>query len=74
MRQSKVCPKCGYNAITRIVGKPRLDDSHGDYLYTGWAQIACISRYICLTCGYSEEYFEGGNLDRIRGKYGWNYK
>jgi hypothetical protein len=64
--KSGVCPKCGAKDI-------RLDESrlsHRNYLalgFTAWSLGAPlrIQNYICISCGYLENYVRTEDLERL---------
>ena len=67
MKNSGTCPKCGHTDIIKI------DGSVGPYgvgnnIPTGWKYTA-VDRYLCATCGYSEEWVAKENIPKIRNKY-----
>lgn len=68
MRNYGKCLKCGANNIARVEGNVNADGT-GNYISLGLIKTALITRYICLNCGFSEEYIEGHSLDKLRSKY-----
>ena len=61
MRQNRTCPKCESLDIVEIpggmVGK--------NWLPTGLSTVP-IDRWVCCTCGYTEEYVAQDKLDKVR--------
>ncbi len=71
MKNSGVCPKCNSDDLSRIGGGSRIG--------RGVAMGACLfgfmdplTRFVCNECGYSEEWFSGETLKKIKGRYGGN--
>ncbi len=67
MKNTRVCPKCGSKDIFVIDG---YADSYGtgnniQYGPTIFTYIP-VDRYVCGTCGYSEEWLRQEDLDRAR--------
>jgi predicted nucleic acid-binding Zn ribbon protein len=60
MKNNNQCPKCNSTDILKIIGRP-------GYGHTGTANIILagifrrsvpVTRYLCTSCGYSEEWVE----------------
>ena len=63
MKISRICPKCGSSDIVRIDGYAGPYGS-GNNIMTGNA-IVNVNRYICCTCGYSEEWIDKNDIEKI---------
>lgn len=69
MKNTKHCPKCLGEDIVRIEGNW---DTYGvgNNVRTGIFSIALVTKYVCLGCGFSEEWVESKeDLEKIRKKY-----
>lgn len=58
------CPKCQSQDIIVFEGNDKND---GEIL--GFNKKIFSNRYVCCNCGYTERYFEGTNLEKIKKKY-----
>ena len=70
MKNTGKCPKCGVADITRIEGYTGAYGA-GNNILTGATIFSAVpvSRFLCLTCGFSEEWVESENdLEIIRKK------
>ncbi|MBI1388444.1 MAG: hypothetical protein GC154_08350 [bacterium] len=69
MKNSGQCPKCGGEDVKRISGGNPMQ-GYRNYVVTGlggWVTSVLITRYLCLTCGYSEEWVDSqDDLEKIR--------
>lgn len=69
MKKTGVCPKCGGADIVRVPGGVRSTmDNTQNFVIRGF-QSAPVDRYICCTCGYSEEWLRKSNLDDIKERW-----
>ncbi len=76
MRNTHRCPKCGGTEIITV--EPGLYNSFP----VGFVTQAKLERWVCCTCGFSEEWVEQDKLDKVREYYrqqadgertdGWN--
>lgn len=66
MKNSKTCPKCGYANIVRIDGYTGPYGS-GNNIMVGKTIFSGVNvnRYICCTCGYTEEWIDKEDLEQI---------
>lgn len=71
MKNTKICPKCGANRIIVIPGRA---DAYGvgNNIPVGMTvfSYAKVNRYLCALCGYSEEWVDKEDVERIAKKYG----
>ena len=68
MKNSGKCPKCGGSDIVFIVNDGHPDASHGNNIQTGLtilAGVINIRRYICCSCGYTEEWIEQSDISML---------
>jgi len=63
MRNTHRCPKCGGTDVIAV--EPALYNSFPVGIF---AQ-AKLERWVCCTCGYSEEWVERDKLDKVRECY-----
>lgn len=68
MKNRRLCPKCQSNYIARIEGRADGFGS-GNNIMIG----ALVTRYICLNCGFLEEWLEANELEKIRRQYGGQF-
>ena len=70
MKKSGKCPKCGTREIVLVPGK-LVPAGNGRSIMLGHSALssALIDRYICLECGYSEDYFDENELQKITDKF-----
>ncbi len=69
MKNTHVCPKCGGSDIVRIEGKV---NAYGNVVLTGATILSAVpvQRYVCCGCGFSEEWFDEEDLDKLRKNFG----
>ncbi len=61
MKNTNTCPKCHSQEIMRIPDLNYFSDNHySNIIPTGLFSVARakITRYICISCGFSEEWVE----------------
>jgi ribosomal protein S27AE len=68
MKTTKICPKCGSNDIIKIEGTAGAYGA-GNNIPVTWTKYAMVDRYLCGSCGYSEEWVERDSIEKIRKKY-----
>lgn len=67
MKNSRICPKCGFDDIVRINGYAGPYGS-GNRIMLGMSNLSAVNvnRYICCYCGYTEEWIDKVDIDRIK--------
>lgn len=70
MKQSRICPKCGSTDILLIPGKAGAygvgnNVPVGATIFT----YVPVDRYLCCSCGYSEEWIDRDSIPRLKKKY-----
>ena len=67
MKVTKTCPKCGSGDIVRIDGYTGAYGS-GNNVMTGNTIFSTVNvnRYICLSCGFTEEWIDKEELNKIK--------
>ena len=67
MKNSKTCPKCGSYDIIRIDGYAGPHGS-GNNIMVGMSIFSAVNvnRYICGSCGYSEEWIDQKDIERVK--------
>lgn len=67
MKHTKQCPKCGSSDISIFMndGFPS-DSAHG--ILTGMTIMSTVPvhRYICCSCGYTEQWVNRSNIEKLR--------
>ena len=66
MKKTGICPKCGSSEIVRMDGYVGPYGS-GNNLQTGKTIFSAVNvnRYICLGCGFSEEWIDECDLAQV---------
>lgn len=69
MKYKKICPKCNSKDVIRIHGTEggyRV----GNQIRLGLTNFSSVlvQRYVCMECGYTEEWIEKGDLEYLREK------
>ena len=67
MKNTKICPKCGSYDIIRIDGYAG-PYGVGNNIMTGNTIFSAVNvnRYICCTCGFTEEWIDKNDLEKIK--------
>ncbi|MGM9857761.1 MAG: hypothetical protein ACI311_00685 [Bacilli bacterium] len=67
MKNSKICPKCNSNNIVRIDGYSG-PYGVGNNIITGNTIFSAVNvnRYICCSCGYSEEWIDYEDIEKVK--------
>ena len=67
MKNSEKCIKCGSNDIVRIDGYAG-PYGVGNNIMVGKSIFSAVNvnRYICCKCGYSEEWIDKEDLDKVK--------
>lgn len=67
MKTTKICPKCRLSNIVRIDGYAGPYGS-GNNVMTGNTVFSAVNvnRYVCCDCGYSEEWIDREDLDKVK--------
>ncbi len=68
MKNSRICPKCSSSDIVRIKGK-RESYGAGNHVMVGIIASVGVHRYVCTVCGYTEEWIDREDLEKIKKKY-----
>jgi predicted nucleic-acid-binding Zn-ribbon protein len=71
MKNSRVCPKCQNDEIVRIPGETRAFGAGNNILVGSTIfSAAKVTRYLCASCGFSEEWVESADdIASIKKKY-----
>ncbi len=70
MKNNKICPKCNSSDIIRINGNAGAYGS-GNNIPVGITIFSAVkvNRYICCSCGYSEEWIDKKDIQKLKDKY-----
>jgi predicted nucleic-acid-binding Zn-ribbon protein len=70
MKTTGVCPKCGQSNIIRIEGQAKAYGA-GNNIPVGMTIFTYVKvpRYLCLECGYSEEWIDLEDLPVLEEKF-----
>ena len=67
MKNGNACPKCAGSKIIRINGFSGMYGS-GNNIPVGFGSIG-VQRYLCCTCGYSEEWIDEEDIPKLEKKF-----
>ena len=71
MKNSNTCPKCSAQDIIRVISNP--SHTADDRIPVGWTVLGAavpVTRYLCGSCGYSEEWIDSPqDIERIRADH-----
>lgn len=67
MKNNNICPKCNSNDIKRVNGSSRGYGA-GNNIMVGATIFSAVNvnRYICLNCGYCEEWIDKEDISKIK--------
>lgn len=70
MKQSGICPKCAGMDILLIPGRVGAYGA-GNNIPVGWTNLSSVkvNRYLCCSCGYSEEWIDKEDIPTLVAKY-----
>lgn len=68
MKQSKICPKCGSKDVIFVAEDLKGTDI-GNHIPCGFFSVAIVNRHVCCSCGYTEEYVNKADIQKIRNYY-----
>lgn len=70
MKDKNICPKCNGTNIIKVKGKAGAC-GFGNSIQVGWTIFSdiLIHRYICCSCGYSEEWVDKEDIPALEKKY-----
>lgn len=70
MKNTNKCPKCGSSDIIKVPGYAGAYGS-GNNIMVGMTikSAVPVDRYLCTSCGYSEEWVNTDNIDKIKKKF-----
>ena len=69
MKNTSKCPKCGSGDIVKEDRKNSISYNNFITVKQNWAKFIFMTRYICLHCGYTEEWVDSvEDLEKIEKK------
>ena len=70
MKNTHTCPKCNGTDIIRIPGTVGAYGV-GNNIQTGLTNLSAVrvNRYLCCSCGYSEEWIDKQDIPKLEKKY-----
>ena len=70
MKMKKICPKCGSTDIVAVPGKAGAYGV-GNNIQVGLTNFSAVlvDRYVCCSCGYSEEWIEKEDIPALKKKF-----
>jgi len=71
MRNKKVCPKCGEIDIIKIPGSVGAFGTGNNVPAGSFIPSSVkVTRYLCCTCGFSEEWIDAAeDIQKLKKKY-----
>lgn len=68
MKNTHTCPKCKGTEIVRVEGG---FEPHDNRIMVGWSIFSAIPvhRYVCCDCGFSEEWLDKEDVQKLKEKY-----
>lgn len=69
MKDSNTCPKCNFTDVIRIPARLPATSSE-NVISVGWMSAVKVTRFVCATCGYSEEWIEPlEDVEKLRSRH-----
>ena len=70
MKNKNICPKCGSADIVVVPGRAGAYGT-GNNIQVGLTNFSAVlvNRYVCCSCGYSEEWIEKEDIPTLNKKY-----
>jgi len=70
LKESNTCPKCKGTEIIRVEGKSGAYGT-GNNIQLGLTTFSAVlvHRYVCCNCGYTEEWINKEDLQKLIKKY-----
>ena len=70
MKNTQTCPKCNSAEIVRVEGSAGAYGI-GNNIQIGWTNLSAVlvHRYVCCSCGYSEEWIDKDDIPKLEKKY-----
>ncbi|MBR5859613.1 MAG: hypothetical protein IKZ05_06780 [Clostridia bacterium] len=68
MKNTHVCPKCRSNDIVIAKGEQQAYGI-GNNVRAGICKQVMINRYICCTCGFTEEWLDSDDIPKVKKYY-----
>lgn len=71
MKKTRICPKCNSTEILKVDGDVRGYGA-GNNIQAGMTIFSAIlvDRYVCCKCGYTEEWIDTKDVDKLKKKFG----
>lgn len=67
MKNTRMCPKCKSSDIVRIDGNTGAYGSGNNIILGGTIFSAVkVNRYICCSCGFTEEWIDRCDIDTVK--------
>lgn len=70
MKNMKQCPKCGGTDILMIPGRAGAYGA-GNNISVGFTNFSAVlvNRYLCCSCGFSEEWIDRDDIEKLKKRY-----
>ena len=72
MMYTKRCPKCGSTDIVIVDGYVGAYGSGNNIVTGALKQPALVDRFICVNCGYCEEWLRRTELNKLADSNKWH--
>jgi predicted nucleic-acid-binding Zn-ribbon protein len=70
MKHSNLCPKCNFTDIIRIPARIPATTSENIIQVGLMTRAVRVTRYVCATCGFSEEWIESlDEIEKLRNRH-----
>lgn len=71
MKNSGKCPKCGGTDLVLVPGTKGAHGA-GNNIQVGLTNFSAVlvNRYVCCSCGYSEEWIDQKDLEKLKRYFG----
>ncbi len=70
MKNTNICPKCGGGDLLTVPGSAEAYGM-GNNIRVGVTIFSAVlvNRYVCCSCGYSEEWIDVEDMEKLKKKY-----
>lgn len=70
MKNTRICPKCNGTEILRVDGSAGAYGT-GNNIQVGLTNYSAVlvNRYVCCSCGFTEEWIDKEDIARLKKKY-----
>ncbi len=70
MKNQHCCPKCGGVDILMVPGNLGAYGTGNNIRLGLWStNVVLVNRYVCCDCGFSEEWIDKEDIEKLKAKY-----